>query len=127
MQELKFPIEPLKSNRWIIKFVGLDLPPYLFSKYKMYNEGGMIFFKTQFYETVHHSYNPKNIFNIEQVIIEYLDPIGDVINGLSFKPKGINFKRKHSYSDDDLMITKLTIIIDIDTLKLLYKNSENGK
>jgi hypothetical protein len=120
-------IEPLKSNRWIIKLNGLNVDPYLFRKYKIYNEGEEIIFKTDFFETVQHSYNPKDIFNIEDIIIEYLDPIGDVVNGLTFKPKGINFKREHSYSDNKLMITKLRIIIDTETLKLLNKTTENGE
>ena len=109
---LEFPIvEPLKSNRWLIKLQGMDIHPYLFRKYKMFNEGEDIILTTEFMETVVHSYNPKDIFNINKVTIEYLSPVGDVVNGLSFTPKGINFERKHSYSGDDLMITKLRVII----------------
>lgn len=121
------PVEPLKSNRWIIKLNGMDIPPYLFRKYKIYNEGDEIIFKTEFFETIEWSYNIKDIFNIDEVTIEYLSPVGDVINGVKFKTKGINFERKHSYSDDDLMITKLRLIIDVETLTLLYKIEENGE
>lgn len=125
---LEFPIvEPLKSNRWVIKLQGMDVHPYLFRKYKMFNEGEDIIFTTEFMETVIHSYNPKDIFNIDKITIEYLSPVGDVVNGLSFTPKGINFERKHSYSDDNLMITKLRFIIDANTLTLLFKTEENGE
>jgi hypothetical protein len=121
MKKLIFnPVEPLKSNRWIIKLNGMDIPPYLFRKYKIYNEGDEIIFKTEFFETIEWSYNIKDIFNIDEVTIEYLSPVGDVINGVKFKTKGINFERKHSYSDDDLMITKLRLIIDVKSLELLY-------
>jgi len=122
-------IEPLNSNRWVIKFQGMDISPYLFRKYKIYNEGEEIIFTTEFFESVQWSYNIKDIFNIESVIIEYLSPVGDVVNGIKFIPKGINFERKHSYSDDGLMITKLRFIIDTNTLSLLYKttNEENIK
>lgn len=120
-------IEPLKSNRWVIKFQGIDISPYLFRKYKIYNEGEEIIFTTEFFESVQWSYNIKDIFNIESVIIEYLSPVGDVVNGIKFIPKGINFERKHSYSDDGLMITKLRFIIDTNTLTLLFKTEENGK
>lgn len=125
----KFPklIEPLKSNRWVIKFEGMDIPPYLFRRYKIFNEGGEIIFTTEFFESVQWSYNVKDIFNIQKVVIEYLDPIGDVVNGLTFVPKGINFERKHSYSDDGLMITKLRFIIDVNTLSLLFNSSVNTK
>lgn len=125
-KNLEFPIEPLKSNRWLIKLQGMDISSYLFRKYKMFNEGEDIIFTTEFMETVAHSYNPKDIFNIDKVTIEYLSPVGDVVNGLSFIPKGINFKRKHSYSDDKLMITKLRFVINLDTLTLLFKTGENG-
>jgi len=120
-------IEPLKSNRWVIKFQGIDISPYLFRKYKIYNEGKEIIFTTEFFESVQWSYNIKDIFNIESVIIEYLSPVGDVVNGIKFIPKGINFERKHSYSDDGLMITKLRFIIDTNTLSLFFKTEENGK
>lgn len=119
------PMEPLLSNRWLIKLNGLHIEPFLFRKYKIYNQGDDIIFTTQFFETVQHSYNPKDFFNIEDITIEYLDPVGDVVNGLTFKPKGINFKRKHSYSNNNLMITKLRTIIDAKTLTLIYKNTEN--
>lgn len=121
------PIEPLKSNRWVIKFKGMDIDPYLFRKYKMYNEGEDIIFTTEFMETVEHCYNPKDIFNVELVTIEYLDPTGVTVNGLSFSPRGINFKRKHSYSDDDFMITKLRFVVDTKTLIPIFKNSEDAK
>ena len=127
-QNLKFEaVEPLKSNRWLIKLQGMDIHPYLFRKYKMFNEGEDIILTTEFMETVVNSYNPKDIFNIDKVTIEYLSPVGDVVNGLSFIPKGINFERKHSYSDDNLMITKLRFIINVNTLTLLFKTEEDGE
>lgn len=126
-KNLQFPIEPLISNRWLIKLQGMDIHPFLFRKYKMFNKGEDVIFTTEFMETVNHSYNPKDIFWIDKVTIEYLDPVGDVVNGLSFIPKGINFKRNHSYSDDKLMITKLRFVVNLDTLTLLFKTEENGK
>jgi len=80
----KFPqfIEPLKSNRWVIKFEGMDISPYLFRKYKIFNEGDEIIFTTEFFESVQWSYNLKDIFNIQKVVIEYLDPIGDVVKNI---------------------------------------------
>jgi hypothetical protein len=118
MEEFKI-VEPLKANRWLIKTEGVDIQQYLFRKYKIYNEGSEIIFKTEFYETVTDSVNPKDLLNLTSITIEYLDPTGVVINSLNFDVKGVNFKQKQSYSKDDLMITKLRVVVNKDTMKLL--------
>jgi hypothetical protein len=94
----KFPLlEPLKCNRWLIRFEGLDIEPYLFRKYKMYNEGDEIIFLTEYLETIQNTYNPKDLLNIVAVTIEYLDPTGVVVQKLKFDVKVLNFKIKQSY------------------------------
>jgi hypothetical protein len=112
------PIEPLKSNRWIIKTEGTEIKPFLFRKYKIFNEGEEIIFTTEFFETVNDAYNPKDLLNIFGVTIEYVDPIGEVIHKLKFDVKGLNFEIKQSYSKDKLQITKLRFIVNKDTLRL---------
>jgi hypothetical protein len=102
----------------------MDIKPYLFRKYKIFNEGEDIIFKTEFYETVEQSYNPKDILNIVGFTIEYLDPTGTMVNGLKFDVKGINFEQKMSYGKDKLMITKIRVIIDKNTLNLIHKIEE---
>ncbi len=110
---IKFdPIEPIMNNRWIIKTYPTGITPYLFRKYKIYNDGADIIFKTQFYETVNETVNPVDLLNITNVNIEYVDPTGNLVGGIMFNVKGINFKQKHSYSEDGLKITKLRMIID---------------
>jgi len=113
MEKLKqfIGVEPLMENRWIIKTHPININPYLFRKYKMYNEGEIIVFKTEFFETVMDTYNPKELLEITDITLEYLDPTGVVVGGLKMIVKGINFERKHSYSENDLMITKLRVII----------------
>lgn len=118
------PVEPLKSNRFLIRLQGVDIPEYLFRNYKLYNEGDDLIFTTSFYETVNYVFNPKDFFNIISVNIEYLSPVGDVVNGLTFDVKGSNFKRKQSYFNDDLQITKLRFIVNVDTITPYFKNSE---
>ena len=116
------PIEPLMENRWIIRTHPLEISPYLFRKYKMFNEGGQIVLKTKFFETVECSYNPKDLLNITDITIEYLDPTGTVVGGLKMTVKGFNFEREHSYSGDNLMMTKLRVIIDkIELIKIPVK------
>ena len=128
MENLKqfIPVEPLLENRWIIKTHPININPYLFRKYKMYNEGESVIFKTEFFETVMDTYNPKELLEITDITLEYLDPTGVVVGGLKMIVKGINFERKHSYSENDLMITKLRVIIDMIDLLTIPEQEEHS-
>lgn len=120
--------EPLKTNRWLIEFEGMNIKPYLFRKYKIYNEGENMIFTTEFLETVLDTINPKEFFNIVGVKIQYLDPTGAVVNGLQFDIKGMNFEQKMSYGKDKFKTTKLKFIINSDTilpLHIIEKKDEN--
>lgn len=123
------PIEPLKSNRFIIKIKGADIKTFLFRKYKLYNEGEELIFTTEFYETVEFAFNPKDFFGIVGITIDYLDPIGTVVNSLEFDVKGSNFERKQSYKSDSLQINKLRFIVNKETMRLKNKPTilEDGK
>jgi hypothetical protein len=121
----EFPsLEPLKCNRWLIRFEGLDIEPYLFRKYKMYNEGDEIIFLTEYFETVQNTYNPKDLLNIVGVTIEYLDPTGAAVQKLKFDVKGLNFEIKQSYGKDKFQITKLRFVVKTDTLHLEYQEKK---
>jgi hypothetical protein len=125
---LKFePVEPLIENRYLINIIGAYIPQFLFRKYKIYNEGEELIFSTEFYETVNFSFNPKDFFDITDVKIDYLSPIGDVINSLVFKIKGSNFEKEQSYSGVDLQTNKLKFIIDKETMNLVFKSNEENK
>lgn len=118
------PIEPLKSNRFIIKFNDeVKIPEYMFRSFKIYNEGENLIFKTKIFQTVDYSFNPSDLFKITDVTIQYLAPTGVVVNGLKFKPKGSNMKYKNDYVDDNLSIIKFRFVVDIDSLSLLHKNN----
>jgi hypothetical protein len=113
-------LEPLKTNRWYIKFEGYKIEPYLFRKYKIFNDGDKLMFSCELYETVIHQINPKNLFNLGVVTIEFLDPIGSVVNGFKFTPKGILFEQVGDYSSDDLLNYKILIEVNKDTLNPLF-------
>jgi hypothetical protein len=112
--------EPLKTNRWIIKLEGCDIKEYLFRRYRIFNDGNKLMFSTEVYETVIHQMNPKNLFNIEQVKIEFLDPTGGVVNGLVFNPKTIQFEQSGDYGSDDVLNYKILMEIDQNTLHPIY-------
>lgn len=120
-------IEPLKANRWIIETYPTKIQPYNFSKYKLFNEGELIILETTIMETVINLYNPVDLMNLTDITIKYLDPVGDVVNGLKMIIKGVNFEKNHSYRNDGLLLTKLRFIIDANKLTLLFKTEENGE
>ena len=75
------------------------------------------------YQTVNYSFNPEDLFKITDVTIEYLDPIGEVVNGLSFDIQGSNLSFKNDYSDDSLSMIDFQFVINPETMKLIYQNS----
>jgi hypothetical protein len=114
--------EPLRANRWIIETSPTEITPYLFRKYRMFNEGDKIVFKTEFLETVDISYNPLDLMEITDITLKYLDPVGEVVGGFKMIVGGLNFDKKHSYSDDEFLITKMRFVIE--QIQPLYKKSE---
>ena len=119
----KFPIEPKKTNRWLIKTVGFEIHPYLFSKYKLYNDGDRLMFETSCYETVNDHIIPTDLFNLSRIELEYLDPTGEIIGGFSFDIKSLNFSSSGDYTDDDLLRYHFTMEIDKKSLKPKFKNN----
>jgi hypothetical protein len=120
-------IEPLKNNRWIIKIQGLDIEPYLFRGYKIFNDKDKLMFSTEILETVIHHINPINFFKINIITLEFLDPIGNVVNGLTFTVKGLSFEQVGDYGSDNLLTYKLLIEIDKGGLYQIFKIKGNGK
>lgn len=124
---IKFePIEPLVSTRWIIKFnEEVNLPEYLFRNFKIKNEGDDFILKTKIYETVNYSFNPKDLFKITDVYIEYLDPTGEIVNGMKLPVKGSNLSKKCDYSKDGIMTTNFRFVIDSEKINMYYKNNDD--
>jgi hypothetical protein len=119
-------IEPLKNNRWIIKFNDeVKVPEYLFSNFKIKNEGEFFVLKTKIYETVKYSFNPKDLFKITDVYVEYLDPIGKVVNGMRLPVKGSNLSKSCDYSKDGIMTTNFRFVIDSEKINMYYKNNDD--
>lgn len=118
--------EPLKENRWIIETYPTQINPCLFRKYRMFNEGEKIIFKTEFVETIEETYNPKELLEITDIDLKYLSCVGDVVGGYKLVVGGLNFDKKHSYSNDDLLITKMRFVIE-HINPLFFKTEENGE
>jgi hypothetical protein len=109
---IKFePMEPLKSNRWILRTHPLNINYHLFNEYKLYYDGNEMVLKTQFMESVDKSYNPQDLLEITDVTIEYLNPVGKTVSGLKMIIDSVNFVRKDSYKKDKIMKTKLKFVV----------------
>ena len=44
-------VEPKMKFRFRVQFSGMEIPDYLFRKYKLYNDGEKLIFETSIYET----------------------------------------------------------------------------
>ncbi len=104
------PFEPKKNNRFFINVVGTDIPYHLFKGYKMYNQGRTIIVETEFYETTDWTFNPREFFDIEDLLIQHLNPMGDVITTLDFKVDEIEYEQVANYADDGFLINKLKFV-----------------
>jgi hypothetical protein len=119
--------EPKKSNRFIINVVGTDIPQHLFVGYKMFNEGKTIIVETEFYETVEWTFNPQEFFDIEDLLIQHVNAVGDVISTLDFKVDKIYYEQSGRYSDDEFLINKLKFVTsncDVIKTEQVTQNSE---
>lgn len=116
-------IEPLRQNRWLIETYPTKISSHLFRKYRLFNEGDKIILNTEFLETVINVYNPFDLLEITDITLKYLDPIGDVVGGFKMTVQGLNFDKKHSYSNDGLLMTKMRFVID--HIQLLNKPTQD--
>jgi hypothetical protein len=126
MEDLKLPVEPKKTNRWVIKTVGIDIPEYTFSKYKLYNDGDKLMFEMSCFETVDNTINPADLFNLTGIELQHLNPIGEIIGGYLFDIKSLNFSSSGDYSNDDLLRHNFVIEVNRKTSKMLFKTEEKN-
>ena len=119
--------EPAKTNRFLIKFEGTDIPSHLFRNYKISNEGDKLILEVESIESVNYTFNPKDFFNIVGVTIDYLDPIGDVHNSLNFNVTSSNYEKIGDYAIDSFTTNKFRFIVDVQIINLTYKNIIDGK
>lgn len=128
MEHIFKPFEPILENRFIINFIGENLdsvPVYQFKSYHIINENDKYILTIKMYNSIEYIFNPKDLFKITDVKVDYLDPTGWVVNSITFPVKGSNYTTKGSYSSANLMISEFKFLIDSDKIKLI-KNILNG-
>ena len=109
--------EPITKQRFKILTKGLVIPEYLFFNFKIYNKNNVIFLETEFYECTDFIVNPLDIFNITEFTVQYLDPIGSVVNEMVFSVESINFEKSGTYYEDGLLTTKLIVKTSMEYIK----------
>lgn len=125
--------KPLKSDRFVINVVGAHIPHELFLGYKMYNQDKTIIVETKFYETEEHVFNPKEFFEIEDLLIQNLDEDGEIISTYDFNVKGVTFEKNCSPSVNRFIINKITFITseckliknETDTEQIIHEDEDD--
>jgi hypothetical protein len=72
---------------------------------------------------------PQEFFDIEDLLIQHVNAVGDVITTLDFKVDEIEYEQVGSYADDGLLMNKLKFITSncelIKTDSEIIKTKEN--
>jgi len=111
-------VEPKMSFRFKIRFKGLDIPDFLFRKYKMYNEAEKLIFETSIYETIDFSLNPTDFFKILEIELIFVDATGKNISSWEFFAEGISFETEGDYGKSDIMFHNFKFEVNKKTFKL---------
>jgi len=102
--------EPLRANRWILN-IG-KIPSYLFRNVslesfseKKARKKNEIYTKLSFsiYNTVNYTVHPDDIVLLRKMKLDFLDPVGEIINGYNMNVEFEKMSLKCDYSDSGLL------------------------
>jgi hypothetical protein len=148
----EFPAyEPLRSNRWLVRMSGCNVlekgvPEWSFKSFKIYNDKNqkMLEYDRDFLKLELEIRNstgflltPDMVMDEKKIDIEFLDPVGEVIDKYSMEVNFDNFLLSGDYGDDDILTHKLifdiksisslqTEVIDKQALENYKKNKEKN-
>lgn len=124
------PIEPLKANRFIIRFLDNNLESmiseYLFRRFNLTIENKETILKVEMFESTDYSFNPKDLTKINKVKIENLDPTGVIVNTIILPVKERSYSKSGDYGKDELLINNFKFTIDINKIELIYARASEG-
>jgi len=118
------PFEPHMSNRFLIEFPGIEIPEYLFQKYKLYIENNNFIFEASLIDAISQQTNPIDLLQVCKVNIHHLDPTGVKCGGYSFRIKGIYYETEGDYSKSELLTHRIKGIIEEKTFHLIYEKNK---
>jgi hypothetical protein len=118
--------EPLRTNRWILN-VG-KVPAYLFRTVNLetFVEKGQKNPKTytkltfSIYNTVNYTLNPDEVITLKKIKLDFLDPVGTVVNGYDMNVEFEKMALKCDYADGGLLTHEF--VFYVKNLDKLYSN-----
>jgi hypothetical protein len=114
--------EPLRTNRWLLK-VG-KVPAWLVrsTNLETFVEKGKTYTKLNFslLNTVDYTIVPDDVIQLRKIKLEFLDPVGHVINGYDMNVEFEKMSLKCDYSDDGLLTHEF--VFYVKNLNQLHTN-----
>ena len=114
--------EPLRTNRWLLK-VG-KVPAWLVrsTNLETFVEKGKTYTKLNFslLNTVDYTIVPDDVIQLRKIKLEFLDPVGHVINGYDMNVDFEKMSLKCDYSDDGLLTHEF--VFYVKNLNQLHTN-----
>jgi hypothetical protein len=131
--------EPLRTNRWLLK-VG-KVPAWLVrsTNLETFVEKGKTYTKLNFslLNTVDYTIVPDDVIQLRKIKLEFLDPVGHVINGYDMNVEFEKMSLKCDYSDDGLLthnfvfyvknLNQLHTNVGEESEKEIVENYKNNK
>lgn len=127
IQKLPISFEPLRSNRWILNVT--DVPPYLIKNVNLETfteKEGRKNFKTytkltfSIFNIIGYMVQPGDIIQLKKIKLDFLDPVGTVVNGYNMDVEFEKMNFKCDYSNDGLLTHEF--IFYVRDLNPLYTN-----
>lgn len=109
----EFPtFEPLKDGRFILTFLGYSIPEYLVRSYRFYNDGDKLMMDVKIIEAQIFVIDPTKLFDIEGMLLTFIDQTGMEYMRHSFTIKGMNFEHISDYGINELSSYQFVFEID---------------
>lgn len=113
------PFEPSRDGRFILKFVGYNIPEWLVRSYRFYNDGDKLMMDVKIIEAQIFVIDPTKLFDIEAIHLTFLDAVGMEYMKHTFAINGMNFEHICDYSINDLSTYQFVFEIDKASYKTI--------
>lgn len=106
--------EPMRTNRFIVHTMGLEIPPPQIYRYELSMSEGEYMIDLSIYDFINFTLNPNLISQITGFVIEYLDPTGIVVNTLVLSVINcMEFSKSGDYENEDITSNEIKFRVNI--------------
>ena len=106
--------EPARANRFIVYFIGADIPSHASHNYAFYYENDNIMLEINFYDFVGFIFNPRDASFISDIVIDFLDPVGVVYGTLRATViECLEFEKRGDYSSNEITNNRAKFLVSI--------------